>query len=135
MSSFLWQVSYFPAQCGSASLSSLLDETSLLQQSSSWSGEELTPRTAVQVSNLPACGLDTYLYLPTSNLPTFIPTYPTDLNTYLGTYLVRYLSVPAYRTYFASTHPAYLADFLLLSPYSSEISKYTLCARLETSFS
>ncbi len=48
---FCVQVSYFPAQCGSASLSSLLDERSLLQQSrAAWSGEEVTARTAIQVS-------------------------------------------------------------------------------------
>jgi len=42
------QVGYFPSLSGSSSLSSLLDEPTLLLQCNSWGGEQVSNRTAVQ---------------------------------------------------------------------------------------
>jgi len=42
------QVGYFPSACGAESLSTLLDESSLVQQCNSWNGEVMSPRDALQ---------------------------------------------------------------------------------------
>ena len=48
LSVVLEQVGYFPNACGAESLSTLLDESSLLMQCSSWAGDRMTSAEAVQ---------------------------------------------------------------------------------------
>ena len=48
LSVVLEQVGYFPNACGAESLSTLLDESSLLMQCSSWAGDRITTAEAVQ---------------------------------------------------------------------------------------
>ena len=42
--SVVLQVGYFPSACGAESLTTLLDEVSLVQQCNSWNGEDLSTR-------------------------------------------------------------------------------------------
>ena len=48
LSVVLEQVGYFPSNCGAESLSTLLDETTLLMQCNSWSGDKISKSDAVQ---------------------------------------------------------------------------------------